>query len=114
MSAGHTIVQIRRKESRHDFIPSYSTAELLHGVYHTVHFPKPKPERPGYELDEIFRSGRDAGNAEKRLRSILKFQKNREEIYTLLSQGRGMGYVASQFSIGYAALKRYLEEEESK
>ena len=108
MSAGNVIVQIRRDAGRHDFIPAYSTAQLLQGVCHLAHVPK--NDLDGLELSTIC----DPGNAEKRRRSINKFKANKEEIYTMLAQGRGVKPVADHFHIGYVNLQRYLQEEESK
>lgn len=93
-------IHIRRKECAHDFIPTYSTAELLHGLCHLTHIPK----------DEIERLTR----AEKHRQSREKFEAHKEEIYTLLAQDRGVKGVAVQFKMGYEALQRYLDEEESK
>lgn len=105
MSSGNVITQIRRKESRHDFIPAYSTAQLLQGVCHLPHFPK--NDTNCSEISTVY----SPGNAEKKRRSINKFKANKEEIYMLLANGRGVKTVASQFRIGYRAFQRYLEEE---
>jgi hypothetical protein len=96
MSAGHVIVQIRRKQGRFDFIPAYSTDVLLQGVCHLTHVSQK-------DLDRISRE-------EKQRISLEKFKENKEEIYTLLAQGRGIKTVACKFKIGYEALQRYLEE----
>lgn len=93
--SGH--IQIRRKAGSRDFIPSYSTDVLLQGVCHLTHVQQK-------DLDHISR-------AEKQRISIEKFQDNKEEIYTLLANGRGVKAVATQFRISYDALVRYLEEE---
>ena len=97
MSAGKVITQIRRKQGRFDFIPAYSTAQLLQGVCHLTHLPQK-------DLDRISRE-------QKQRISREKFEEHKEEIYTLLSQGRGIKGVAVQFRIGYETLQRYLEEE---
>lgn len=93
-------IQIRRKEGIHDFLPAYSTIQLLQGVCHLAHIPK----------DEINRLTR----IEQQRESREKFMENREQIYTLLAQGRGMKWVACRFRIGYDALQKYLDEEENK
>lgn len=90
-------VHIRRNAGRNDFIPAYSTAQLMWGVCHLTHLPQK-------DLDRISRE-------EKPRISREKFEEHKEEIYTLLAQGRGMKGVAVQFRIGYEALQRYLEEE---
>lgn len=113
MSAGHVITQIRREPTRHDRFPAYSTADLLRGVYHQVHFPSQEPER-SEPASDILSSGRSAGNAEKQRISLSKFETNKEEIYMLLANGRGVKYVANKFHIGYSSLVRYLREEEGK
>lgn len=95
MSAGNVIVQIRRNASRFDFIPAYSTDVLLQGVCHLTHVSQK-------DLDRISRE-------EKLRQSLEKFNDNKEEIYALLAQGRGVKAVAVQFRIGYEALQRYLE-----
>jgi len=89
-------VQIRRGAGLHDFIPAYSTSELLRGVCHLTHVPQK-------DLDRISRD-------KKQRISFEKFKANKEEIYTLLAQGRGVKGVASQFKIGYEALNRFLGE----
>ena len=104
MSAGNVITQIRRKQGRHDFIPAYSTDELLRGVCHLAHFPKEKAYR---DVPKIV----SAAHAALQKKSRGKFEVNREEIYALLAHGRGMKCVAAQFNMGMMALKRYLEEE---
>ena len=108
MSAGNVITQIRRDAGRHDFIPAYSTDVLLRGVCHLIHFPK--SDTNCLEISAVC----SPGNAEKKRRSINKFKANKEEIYMLLAQGRGVKSVADQFRIGYGALTKYLKEEESK
>jgi hypothetical protein len=107
MSAGNVITQIRRKQGRHDFIPAYSTAELLLGVCHVIHFPKNDIPNPHSLTPE---SVRDAHAARQKI-SRQKFVENKEEIYALLAHGRGIKCVAAQFSLGMLALQRYLEEE---
>lgn len=97
MSAGRVIRQIRRDAGRHDFIPAYSTDVLLQGVCHLTHVPQKY-------LDCISREERQRLSREK-------FEDNKEEIYTLLAQGRGIKGVSVQFRIGYENLQRYLDEE---
>lgn len=106
MSAGHVIVQIRRNANRHDFIPAYSTAELLQGVCHVARFPDSEC-RPYSPVPESVR----AAHAARQEISRKKFDENLEEIYALLAHGRGMKCVAAQFNLGMLALRRYLEEE---
>jgi hypothetical protein len=89
-------VHIVRPIGKHEFIPAYSTDVLLHGVCHLTHIPQK-------DLDRLSRD-------EKQRISLEKFEENKEEIYTLLAQGRGIKHVASQFKIGYEALNRYLGE----
>lgn len=89
-------VHIVRPIGKHDFIPAYSTDVLLHGVCHLTHVPQK-------DLDRISRE-------EKLRQSREKFEEHKEEIYTLIEQGRGVKGVAVQFRIGYEALQRYLEE----
>jgi hypothetical protein len=89
-------VHIRRNAGQHDFIPAYTTDVLLRGVCHLTHIPQK-------DLDRLSRD-------EKQRISLEKFKAHKEEIYTLLAQGRGIKHVASQFKIGYEALNRYLGE----
>jgi hypothetical protein len=97
MSAGNVVTQIRRNAGCHDFIPAYSTAQLMWGVCHLTHVPQK-------DLDRLSR--------EEKLRlSREKFEENKEQIYMLLAQGRAVKAVATQFRIGYEALQRYLEDE---
>ena len=93
-------VQIRRKAGSRDIIPAYSTVQLLQGVCHPIHIP----------LDEI----KLATWRERQQVSREKFEEKKEEIYTALAKGRGVKFVANQYRIGYEALQRYLDEEESK
>lgn len=93
-------IHIKRKEGIHDILPVYSTAQLLQGVFHPIHIPE----------NEIKRLTR----IEQQRESREKFMENREQIYTLLAQGRGMKWVACRFRIGYDALQKYLDEEENK
>lgn len=104
MSAGNVITQIRRKQERFDFIPAYSTAQLLQGVCHLTHVPKKDTYSP---VPESVR----AAHAARQKISRKKFVENKEEIYALFAHGRGIKCVASQFRIGVDALQRYLEEE---
>jgi hypothetical protein len=109
MSAGHVIVQIRRKQGRFDFIPAYSTDELLRGVCHVTHVPRKEIDRPASHIPEAVREA----YAARMKKSRDKFDANREEIYALLAHGRGIQCVARHFRIGVEALNRYLEEEEN-
>lgn len=110
MSAGHVIVQIRRQANRFDFIPAYSTDVLLQGVCHLTHVPQKEEDR---SLSHIPEAVREAFAARMK-QSRDKFDANKEEIYALRAHGRGIQCVASHFHIGQEALRRYLEEEESK
>lgn len=105
MSAGNVITQIRRDAGRHDYIPAYSTDELLRGVCHLTYVPQ--KDENCLEISSVC----SPGNAEKKRRSINKFNANKEEIYMLLAQGRGVKCVADRFRIGYGALTKYLKEE---
>jgi hypothetical protein len=119
MSAVNVITQIRRDAGRHDFIPAYSTAQLLQGVCHLAHVPEKDLERSSIAKKMMDERGpaesaqeyqtrimREARQAKSRRR----FDAHKEEIYTLLAQGRGVKHVADHFHIGYEALRRYLEE----
>ena len=110
MSAGHVIVQIRRKQGRFDFVPAYSTDELLRGVCHVARFPKKEIDRSVSHIPEAVREA----FAARMKQSRDKFDANKEEIYALLAHGRGIQCVARHFRIGVEALRRYIEEEESK
>jgi len=103
MSAGNIVVQIRRNAGRRDFIPAYSTDELLHGVCHLTHFPKNDTYSPVPESVS-------AAHAARQEISRKKFETNKEEIYALLAHGRGIVCVARQFKLGVDALRRYLNE----
>jgi hypothetical protein len=111
MSAGNVITQIRRKQGRFDFIPAYSTDVLLQGVCHIVAMPKPEPVTDESDIGCIDFPNLYEGHKHMQARSRAKFEANREEIYMLLAQGRGLRGVANRFRIGYKALQRYLEEE---
>lgn len=93
-------VQIRRNSGSRDFLPSYSTIQMLQGVCHLAYVPK----------DELIRLTR----VEQQRESREKFEENKERIYMALASGRGVKFVANQFRIGYEALLRYLDEEEIK
>lgn len=103
-------VHIRRNAGRHDFIPAYSTDVLLQGVCHLIHVPRKRIEHPVPHIPEVVREA----YAARQRKSFAKFEANKEEIYALLAHGRGMKCVASQFHIGVEALRRYLDDEESK
>lgn len=90
-------VRIVRQIGKHEFIPAYSTDVLLQGVCHLTHVPQKY-------LDRISRQ-------EMRRLSFEKFETHKEEIYTLLAQGRGVKGVSEKFRIGYEALQRYLDGE---
>lgn len=112
-------VHIHRNAGRHDFIPNYSTEELLLGVCHIIHVPKvsERREHKGREeriskLMEIIDDGYWLSLEVRQAKSRAKFEENKTEILQMLARGRGLCSIAKIFQIGDRALKRYLEEEE--
>jgi hypothetical protein len=110
-------IQIRRNAGRRDFIPTYSTDELLRGVCHIVLMREPKEDAVKDRIARVMtvlRTAQERGREVRQIRSKEKFEANKEEIYTLLANGRGIKHVSGKFSIGYMTLKKYLNEEEGK
>ena len=105
-------VHIVRPIGKHERIPAYSTQELMLGVCHIAGIPKPKKQQPmaqRFILDVAW------SNIESNLvrleKSRGKFRENREAIYKMLAEKRGITSIASNFGIGRNALLRFLKEE---
>ncbi len=103
-------VHIVRPIGKHEFIPAYSTDELLRGVCHLTVVPDLAALRTaglrGYQNE-----GGQKGIQTRQARSRAKFELNKRDIYAMLAEKRCFGSIARNFSIGTRQLRKYLKEE---
>lgn len=105
--------QIRRKQGPLDFIPAYSTDELLRGVCHITKLPRSgnRSAEATERIKKLALIGAKKGGETRKAMSRAKFEKNKKAIYEMLASGRGVCATAAAFRLGDRVLKKYLEEE---